>query len=190
MKHLYLPVAAAAMLLAGCVVSVSPIYTPKELVYDPALVGTWAEDEKDQDSWTFAKADDSGYALIVADGESRSPFQAHLVQLGGHRFLDICPDASGLEKSALGGIYKTALIRGHLVLKVTQIRPTLQMQALDGDWVEKLLEKSPQALAHQKADEGDLVLTASTAALQSFLTLHWNTDGAWGDPSNLKLREH
>jgi hypothetical protein len=179
----------AALLLAGCVISVSPIYTAKDVVYDPALLGVWAEDEKDVNTWTFEKSDDSSYALTVADQDSKSPFVAHLVQLGDHRFLDICPAASGLDAAPLSGLYKTGLIRGHLVLKVTQIKPVLQMQALDGDWLDKLLEKAPQTLAHQKADDGGLVLTAPTAALQSFLNLHWISEGAWGDPSNLKRRQ-
>jgi hypothetical protein len=175
--------------LAGCVPSVSPLYTAKDLVYDPALVGVWAKDEKDATTWKFEKGDESSYKLVVVEGENSSPFVAHLVQLGEHRFMDLCPDKSGIEELKQADLYKAGLIRGHLFLKVLQIKPVLQMKMMDEDWLGKLLKQEPETLAHETTEDGDLVLTAATAALQSFIVQHWNTEGAWGDESSeLKRR--
>src|ERR1035438_10454400 len=125
------------LLLAGCVPSVSPLYTAKDLVYDPALVGVWAKDEKDATTWKFEKGDESSYKLVVVEGENSSPFVAHLVQLGEHRFMDLCPDKSGIEELKQADLYKAGLIRGHLFLKVLQIKPVLQMKMMDEDWLGK-----------------------------------------------------
>jgi hypothetical protein len=190
MRRITLPILiAAALLLGGCVFSVSPLYTAKDLVYDPALVGVWAKDEKDATTWTFEKAGESGYKLVVVQGQTSSPFVAHLVQLGEHRFMDLCPDKSALEELKLMDLYKAGLIRGHLFLKVLQIKPALQMKVMDDGWLGKLLNRDPVALAHEETEEDGLVLTAPTKALQAFMVQHWNTAGAWGDESSdLKRR--
>ena len=155
--------------------SLNPLYTEKELVYDPALVGVWADDGH---TWTFEKAGEHSYKLVVAHGDKSSTFVAHLVQLGEHRFLDLCPDLDDLKRDEL---YKVALIPGHLFVKVIQIKPTLRMAVMDSEWLGKLLEKKTKALAHQKMKDGRILLTASTKALQGFVSKHWGTEGAWGD---------
>jgi hypothetical protein len=176
------------MVMSGCVFSVSPLYTAKDLVYDSALVGAWAKDA-DATLWTFEKAGDSSYKLTITEGTNSSPFVAHLVQLGEHRLLDLSPDKSAIEDMEQVDLYKAGLIRGHMALKVLQVTPILQMKVMDVDWLGNLLKKDPQALAHQDIDDGGLVITATTAALQSFMVQHWNTPGAWGEESsNLKRR--
>ncbi len=40
----------------GGVPSVYPLYTAKDLIFDPALIGVWQEDGEDV-SWTFTKLD-------------------------------------------------------------------------------------------------------------------------------------
>jgi hypothetical protein len=182
-------IAAALLLMTGCVFSISPLYTAADLVFDPSLVGIWDQDGKAINTWTFEKAGESSYRLVVAEGERSSPFVAHLVQLGGHRFLDVSPDKSGLAELKQTELYKASLIRSHLFLKVVQIQPVLQMTLMDDDWLGKLLQKDPNALAHQEEEGGTLVLTASTKALQDFMVQHWSTEGAWSkDLSNMKRR--
>jgi hypothetical protein len=188
-KTAFLALAFAVLLLTnGCVFSISELYTAADLVYDPALVGIWDQDGKPTNTWTFEKADESGYKVVVVEGERSSPFKAHLVRLGGHHFLDVCPDPSGLAELKQTELFKAGLIRGHLFLKVLQIQPTLQMTILDDDWLGKLLQKDPNALAHREED-GTLVLTAPTKTLQDFMVKHWSTEGAWSkDLSNMKRR--
>lgn len=189
MRKLTLPMLiVSTLLLAGCVLSVSPLYTAKDLVYDPALVGVWAMDEKDATTWAFEKAGVSSYKLVITEGQTSSPFVAHLVQLGEHRFMDLCPDKSGIDELKQTELYKGSLIRGHLFLQVLQTKPALQMKDMDDDWLGKLLKKDPKALAHEDTEDG-LVLTATTKALQDFMIQHWNTEGAWSDEaSDLKRR--
>ena len=176
-----------AAFLAGCVPSLNPLYTEKDLVFDPALLGVWSEKENSTDGWTFRKKDDKSYQLLIQEGEKSSPFIAHLVQLGKYRFLDLYPDEAGLKDFNRDDIYKMTLIPGHLFLKVSRIDPTLQIGFLNVDWLDKLLKKSPGALRHQRLGEDKgLVLTASTKELQKFMLKHVNTKDAFGESSDLK----
>ena len=176
-----------AVFLAGCVPSLNPLYTEKDLVFEPALLGVWSEKEDSTDGWTFRKKDDKSYQLLIQEGEKSSPFIAHLVQLGKYRFLDLYPDEAGLKDFNRDDIYKMTLIPGHLFLKVSKIEPTLQIGFLNADWLEKLLKKSPGALRHQRMGEDKgLVLTASTKELQKFMLKHVNTKDAFGESSDFK----
>ena len=176
-----------AVLLAGCVPSLNPLYTEKDLVFDPALLGVWSEVENSTDGWTFRKKDEKSYLLVIQDGEKSSPFVVHLVQLGKYRFLDLYPDEAGLRDLNCEGTFKMTLIPGHLFLKVSQIEPTLKMATLDPEWLDKLLKKSPRALRHQRLGEDKgFVLTASTKELQKFMLKYVHTKEAFGEPSEFK----
>src|SRR4051812_35193657 len=103
-----------ALLLAGCVPSVNPLYTDKDLAFDPSLIGTWVEKDKENEdagsNWKFEKRDEHSYKLTITDGDKTSPLVARLVRLGDYRFLDLCPDKSGLEDIKREDFYKVALI--------------------------------------------------------------------------------
>jgi hypothetical protein len=182
-------ISAMALGVAGCIPSLNPLYTEKDLVFDSALVGSWSEKD-DADTWKFERGDNKSYKLTISDGGKSSPFIAHLVQLGQHRFLDLLPAKNGLDDFKGADFYKIGLIRGHLIFKVNQIEPALRLSFLDPEWFKKLLEANPQAIAHQKTsdDDGGLI-TASTAELQKFILDHVKTEGAWSDASDLKRRE-
>lgn len=83
-----------AVVLAGCspVDSLNPLYTDKDVVFDPALLGQWGSENG---GLNFAKLGDNAYRIVMSGkdddtGQITSMFlDAHLVQLQGHRFLDV-----------------------------------------------------------------------------------------------------
>ena len=177
--------------VVGCIpTSINPLYTAQDLVFDPALVGVWSGDGDSKEKWAFEKEGDTAYKLVYTDDEGKTGrFEAHLVKLGDTQFLDLFPDESGIEEMNQSVFYKLHLLRAHSFLKVTRITPALQMAPLDLKWLRDYLAKYPKAIAHQKFGEGDdaqIVLTASTPELRKFVVKHLSTEGAFGDPINLK----
>jgi hypothetical protein len=85
---------ALVLLSAGCapVDSLNPLYTEKDVVFDEALLGQWGTPE---DGLNFARMGKDGYSLVTfgkddTTGQTMSlAFEAHLVSLQGHRFLDL-----------------------------------------------------------------------------------------------------
>ncbi|MCX6906340.1 MAG: hypothetical protein NTW03_23240, partial [Verrucomicrobia bacterium] len=150
---------ALTTLLAGCVVtSVYPFYTAKEVGFEPALIGAWAETGSTNaanEHWRFEQAEGQAYKLTVQDKEKRTEFDAHWFKLKGQRFLDLYP-RERTDNS----------LPPHYLLKVTRIEPTLEMQVLDYDWLKKLIEQNPSAIRHivvppklGESGDGLLVLT-------------------------------
>lgn len=172
------------LLLAGCLPSVNPLYTEQDLVFDPALIGVWREKPSSRDSWIFTKRNEKSYQLVLTDDDKSSPFVAHLLKLGEQRFLNMQPDKEPIEGLETESTYQSLLVRGHLFLRVDQIEPKLRLAAIDADWLDDFLKKNPDALAHSRPDDRQLVLTASTAELQKFVLKHLKTEGAWGDPTD------
>lgn len=93
--------------LIGCVPvdSLNPIYTDKDVIFEPALVGTWVGQNPDEGDLRITRAGDNAYQLVMNERESgswlkESVFDAHLVSLGGQKFFDVQPRQLQLSDQA------------------------------------------------------------------------------------------
>jgi hypothetical protein len=83
-------------------------------------------------------------------------------------------------------------VPSHLLVRIVQLTPALQMSAMSYDWLKELLDKNPKAVPHIVIPTGErpgdrrIVLTAGTAELQRLLLAHLKTEAAW--TSNEELR--
>ena len=69
MSHILKRFALVLLLtLAGCVFSLHPLYTDEDLVFDPALVGTWAQDNSGN-TWEFGKGNRNNYELVIRESD-------------------------------------------------------------------------------------------------------------------------
>jgi hypothetical protein len=90
---------ALTALLAACgpASSLNPLFTDKDLIFDPTLVGEWAEKGPDHSRLRFEQAGPTAYRAISIDQQgsggnlTETPYEAHLVRLGAYRFLDVSP---------------------------------------------------------------------------------------------------
>ena len=190
MKRTILLAAGLALtLVTGCVVtSVYPYYTPKDLTFDPALLGVWSEPEKtntDSENWKFEQVDPRTYKLTVHDTDKDTEYDAHLFKLKEYTFLDCLPR----ERT-------DCLTPSHALLRMDNLKPELKMSLLKYDWLEELIKKNPKAIRHvivpkeagKSSDDGLVVLTADTVELQQFVLKYVKTADAWSDPLVMKQR--
>ena len=187
-----------ALLLPGCVpTSINPLYTPKDLIFDPALLGVWGEGDS-KETWTFErpeKGGDKNYTLKHTDNDGRiGEFDAHLLKLSQQMFLDLHLSDYGGDDNFKGNMLANfaMIIRpGHLFLKVDQVGPVLQMRLISLETLETLLKKNPKAVRHERimwGEEGRLVLTAKTRELQRFILKHMNDEKFFGNATELEKR--
>jgi hypothetical protein len=168
-----LAIGGIIVMASACVPSINPYYTEKEVVFDARLAGEWQtkDDTSDKETWKFEKSGENGYTVLVTDKDQKQgTLDARLFKLGDQRFLDLIPkDCKFAPNQA--DLVGMAMFPGHLILRVPQIEPTLQLGGCDFDWLSKYLESHPEALSHHK-EQDRLVLTASTRDLQAFITQH------------------
>lgn len=173
-----------AVLLVGCVPSLHPLYTGKDLVFNEKLLGTWADKEN---RWTFQKGTDpNSYKLSVTDEKGKGRFIAYLVKIDNMLFLDLFPEEPELEQA--NDFYKLHLVGVHTFIKVEQIEPMLKVRVMDPGKIEKMLEDDPNLLKHEKVKDR-IILTASPKELQKFMKKYANVVEVFGDPSELKRVE-
>jgi hypothetical protein len=170
---------ASALLLGGCLVmSLHPFFTDNDAVFEKSLVGVWS-DVSGKTTLTVRQFGANAYRVTYlqheispAGGKTREgepgEFEAHLGKIGSTLFLDLYPDKDSwnrLKNEALA----VHLAPTHSISKISLEGDKLVIAGLEHDWLKDLVSKNIQAIAHEKV-EGSIVLTASTEALQEFLT--------------------
>ncbi|TAL05065.1 MAG: hypothetical protein EPO07_04195 [Verrucomicrobia bacterium] len=176
----------AAALAAGCVVtSVYPFYTAKDVVFDGALIGVWAEagsTNAASENWFFEKSGTNAYKLTVNEKDKHTAYDAHLFKLKGKLFLDAFPQ----ERTG-------DFVPPHYLLKVTRVEPQFEYALMNYEWLGKLLDKDPKAVRHVvvpdasgDASKARIVLTADTAELQKFILKHENVEGVFDELKAMK----
>ncbi len=173
-----LAVLGILLILTACepTLSIHPIYTDKDLVFDPALVGSWVgEGDGDKTTLTFQKSGENTYELFfMGEGTSGKHFEARLAQVGRHLFLDVSPK----ELDTKDDFYKMHLIRAHTFYRVRVDGDLLQINYLDDDWVKKMTAERTTNISQENFD-GEVVLTAPTDELQSFVLMHAEDEEAF-----------
>jgi hypothetical protein len=181
-----------AGLVAGCVpiVSLHPLFTKDDIVFEEKLLGAWVGDANDSGTlWEFTRFEESSagnlpkdlqsefkrvYRLNIADKEGhKGVLAACLVKLGDRLFLDIFPDQfpsgeSDIEKVKL--MFNAFFyLPSHTFVRVDAIGDQLKIHFTDDDEFKKLVEAEPKAVEYAATEEHP-VLTASTKELQAFVT--------------------
>ena len=183
---------AGVLLLAltGCFpLALHPFYRQKDVVFDRALLGVWAEKEGDDDSWTFETGTNQSYRVTVKDEKRSDHLEGFLFKLGTNTFLDLTVGERTFKEHDLDGFSGLHLVPVHTVARVRLRGDTLTLSFMDLEWLGKLLEKNPNAIRHEMAGVKDnderLVLTASTSELQAFIQEHLD-EAFLKDPDALK----
>ncbi len=162
-------------MLAGCVLTLEPLYGVNDVAFEPALLGTWRPFDANE-LWRCTRGRDGGYRVAYTDEKRRTgEFAVRLLKIAGERFLDFAPLPL---PSSLNSLYTDHWVPSHTFARVLKLESTLEIAILDKDWLRTQLAAHPDALAHAEIG-GQLLLTASTKELQRFLTANLATPGAF-----------
>lgn len=194
-----------AILLGGClpVMSLHPLYSEKDVVFNEKLLGTWVQEEqtetKEEPSgtiWEFKRADanENAYRLIFSDEEGKKGlFVAHLVKLKDKLFLDACPAPwEQQDPNKIEWAYNTLfLIPAHTFIKINSIEPQLKMLRTDDEKMAEFLKADPNAVKHDFLEDGPAkyLLTASTKELQAFVLKYADDKRVFGDAITLSRKK-
>ena len=170
----FLGVALVALLLGGCVVqSIHPLFTEKDYIPAPRLVGAWIQQDEDgkvQGDWQFEEKGPA-YKLTHTDEKGRSAtFRVAAGKIGTNVFLDLSLDDPS-PAHQLNDLAAVHLIPAHVFVKLVETRDHLALMAMDLDWLTKHLEQNPQAVAHVFSEKVP-ILTAPTSGLKKFIARH------------------
>ncbi len=158
---------------SGCVVSsISPLFTAKDLISDPALVGSWLSIEQGnpEEIANIKEESTNHYALALKDASQEDLFDLYVVQLGQARFLDLFPkekqpgEFSKMERAPLHFFYRYEIVENKLRLFM-----------IDPDWLETKVEEEKINLNYSRIGKKsdwfgqEMILTSSTEELRQFV---------------------
>lgn len=165
--------------LSGCwpPTSLHPFYLDEQVIFEPALLGRWVDNDTTSAEWLFERKGETAYTMTVPSSDDpdgdvyRS--EGHLFRLGDVTLLDIEADEPPDSEASRFSPYP--VIAAHTLLLVELRADTLRISMLHPDWWESRLEREPKSLRHEvvthtgPGQEDDLVLTAGTEEIQAFL---------------------
>ncbi|MFK8104927.1 MAG: hypothetical protein AB8G15_20580 [Saprospiraceae bacterium] len=175
----------AVFLLQGCIPSLHPLYTAKDLVTHKALaqqsyVGGNCE-------WEFKTIEgEKAYQLIHTENSKVAHFKVHLVKLDEYLFFDFYPISKVSEADPIsppqipkGNTFSEMhVVPVHSFAKAEFVEGNIVIQQFDADWLEKLFKERRIRIKHERTEKG-IVLTASTKELQKFILKYAEEDKAY-----------
>ena len=186
-KFIIATVLVAIVTLSGCLSALHPLFTEKDLLFDPQLVGTWQK-EGDEEVCTFEKGTakqfaalseplqklaDKAYVLTINDrssGEERGKYYAFLLRLGKDLYLDYFPMETATQRS-YAEFYKTSFVPMHSFYRLQQNTngKTISMERFAENYLRTLIDAKKIRIKHDVKIDGVYVITAPTEELQQYV---------------------
>ncbi len=163
-------VLVSGLLSSGClVVGLHPFYDAGSIEFDEALIGEW-ENVEEAGAVRIGRGPWRSYRIDYTSGAETGSHDGYLSRLGSIRLLDL------VRRPAIEGA-----IRVHVPVRVQLLGDVLLLAPLDYDWFSREAEHGqPSALRPAIDDEGNILLSAPTAAVRAWLAAH--AAERFGDP--------
>lgn len=176
---------------AGCagVGAVHPIYTEKDTVFLPQLLGTWGTGEKKTDTAVVSKGEGNGYMVkFWGSNDSLVELDVHLTKIGGKLFADAFVEECGTKENG------AMIMPVHMFVWLSSIEPEIKLSSLNMEWMEGYLTKHPCSVRHHMYDKnGDhhnwIYFTDSTKYVRKFLKKALKIKGAFVQDEDLVFKK-
>ena len=189
MKKIVLTTAFAFLLifLSSCLTTLHPIFTEKDLAYDPKLIGTWnIEREGNKERVTISNlatenslelpgnisgVKEKGYLISYQHEEGKNPerYIAFLARIGKYLYFDYYP-ADKKEDQKLDEFAGAHWVKMHTSYRVEILNDgSFELSQLDGSYVNSLIDQKKIRINHETGADDNIVITASTSELQQYL---------------------
>lgn len=206
MKKIIVIIGIGLMILAqSCTIfSLHPLYEENDLIEDPQLLGLWQDTDEGDEFVSFEKiknkrylfrymeaARDTGQSVGKEKGMFFNPprmedtvsFEAGLLKVGDHYFLDLYPYYEGGKDE---GFYLFRnFIPTHSFLKIEWDDQRIVFYIFESDRMKKLFEQNRIRIKHEIIDDY-IVITASTQDLKRFFEKYADDKEAFDEPGEFK----
>jgi hypothetical protein len=164
---------ALCLLFTGCPVrTLSPLFLSEDAVFNPALIGTWGNEEASE-RMEFQRSGEKNYRVVFREKNGdTTAYAVQLGRLGDVWFLDAYPAAKNQDYQ---------LLPTHTIWRIELGEDTIRTAAFEGDWLKEMLDNKTVDTPHGNHD-GDIILTGSTEELQGLVLRSAHDDKAFPNP--------
>src|SRR6187397_141316 len=176
MKKIALTTAFAFLLifLSSCLTTLHPIFTVKDLTYDPKLIGTWnIEREGNKETviisnlatensvelpGNISDIKEKGYLISYQHEDSRNPerYIAFLARIGKYLYFDYYP-AYKKEDQKIDEFFEAHFVKMHASYRVEILNDgSFELSQLDGSYVKSLIDQKKIRISHEASADDDI----------------------------------
>ena len=198
MKKIVRTTAFALLLifLSGCLTTLHPIFTEKDLAYDPKLIGTWKIDNQKTDihrvvitnlatessielPGNISSIKQKGYLISYQREHTTERYIAFLARIGNHLYFDYFP-ADKKEDRKIDEFFEVHFVKMHTSYRVDISKDgSFELTQLDEGYVRKLIDEKKIRISHETDADDNKVITASTKELQQYLLKYGDEPSAY-----------
>ena len=183
--------------LSSCLRTLHPIFTSRDIVYEPKLIGNWKTENqgtKGSVIITSLAVDNSielpekisrlrqlGYLISYQDenGKATEQYIAFLARIGKHLYFDYFP-ADKKDNKTIDEFFASHFVKMHTSYRVdTSKDGGFELSQLDELYVTKLIDEKKIHIIHEKDLKSNIVITASTDELQQYIIKYGDEPGAY-----------
>lgn len=183
--------------LSGCLTTLHPIFTEKDLAYDPKLIGTWnTENQGNKGKVVISNLatenslelpgntttiKQKGYFISYQNGPGGTSkrYIAFLARVGKHLYFDYYP-ADRKEDEKIDEFFGAHLVKMHTSYRVEILNDgSFELSQLDESYVTKLIDEKKIRISHETDADDNTVITASTQELQQYLLKYGDEPSAY-----------
>jgi hypothetical protein len=182
--------------LSGCLNTLHPIFTEKDLAYDPKLIGIWnteyqqskgkaiisnlATENSVELPGSISAIKQKGYFITYQDehGDTKQ-YIAFLARIGKHLYFDYYP-ADKKEDQKLDEFFGIHFVKMHTSYRVEILQDgSFELSQLDGSYVKSLIDEKKIRISHETDADDNVTITASTKELQQYLLKYGDEASAY-----------
>jgi len=191
---LFLSFTFLVILLNSCLETLHPIFTEKDLIYDARLIGTWktdttggraiitnlATESSVQLPGNISSISKKGYLISYKDkdGSLSGLYIAFLARIGKHLYFDYYPADKKNDKT-VDNFFMVHLTKMHTSYRVNFTKDGFEMSQLDEGFIRQLIDEKKIRISHEKSEEDDIIITASTSELQQYIIKYGDEPSAY-----------
>ena len=183
--------------LSSCLNTLHPIFTEKDLAYDPKLIGSWitenqgtrgrviisnlATENSVELPGNVSVIKQKGYFISYRheDGEITDQYIAFLARIGKHLYFDYYP-ADKKEDRKIDEFFGAHFVKMHTSYRVDISKDgSFELTQLDEGYVRKLIDEKKIRISHETGADDNTLITASTKELQQYLLKYGDEPSAY-----------
>jgi len=201
MKKYFIIVAAIGIVIAlsGCLSTLHPLFTEKDLVFDPRLVGTWRTGDGD-DTAVFErgspelfkalpealqKLSNQAYMVTVNRDNRLTKYHAFLCRIGKEFYLDYFPSETPRQK-LYDRFYKSHFVKMHSFYRVRfKSDNSFEIGQFDEQYLKDLIDKKQVRIQHEVKHDDSYLITAPTEQLQQYVMKYGDDEAAYNSSTRV-----
>jgi hypothetical protein len=196
-KSIVATVLVAIIMLSGCLSALHPLFTEKDLVFDPKLVGTWQQ-EGDNEAYVFEKGTPQSFSALPEGlqklasksylvtitnrktGEEQARYYGFLLRIGQQLYLDYFPVQTHAQEG-YEAFYKMNFVPMHSFYRLKQGADgkTITIGRFAENYLRTLIDKKKIRIKHEVKIDGLYVITAPTEELQQYVQKYSDVNEAY-----------